>query len=357
MVDNNGMSFQYKKISNKIIWIKNLDLQRGIVMLKMLTSTALGAVIAMSMQLSAHAAETLRIAHASPDQSLINEAMLKFKADIEARTNSDIVVEIYPNALLGDEGPIAEAVGAGSIDMGLGGVVDAIDPRLSVISLPFLFKDFANVHNVLDSQFGQDLFKLAEPKGYKIVGVLDSGFRSFTNNVRAINTPEDFKGLKLRVPPIPVALETVKAFGALPQTVPYGETYMALQSGAVDGAEPELRDFADAKWFEVQKHLSVSNYMWMANYWFMNGERFNSLSPEQQKAVSEVATDVQNWYRAQLNTVYDKILADVQTAGVAVNTVDTTKFVEFAEPVYEIFSKEYGADLVKAARDAASANQ
>lgn len=325
-------------------------------MLKLLTSTALAAVVSMSMQVSAYAAETLRIAHASPDQSLINEAMTKFKADIEARTNGEIVVEIYPNALLGDEGPISEAVGAGSIDMGLGGVVDAIDPRLSVVSLPFLFRDFDNVHEVLDSQFGAELFKLAEPKGYKIVGVLDSGFRSFTNNVRPINAPEDFKGLKLRVPPIPVALETVKAFGALPQTVPYGETYMALQSGAVDGAEPELRDFSDAKWFEVQKYLSLSNYMWMANYWYMNGPRFASLTPEQQKAVTEVATDVQSWYRAQLNTAYDKIIADVKTAGVEVNTVDTSKFVEFAEPVYEMFAKEYGEDLVKAAREVSSAN-
>lgn len=325
-------------------------------MLKMLTSTAIAAVVAMSMQVSAQAAETLRIAHASPDQSLIHEAMTKFKADIEARTKGEILVEIYPNALLGDEGPISEAVGAGSIDMGLGGVVDAIDPRLSVISLPFLFRDFDNVHKVLDSQFGTELYKMAEPKGYKILGVLDSGFRSFTNNVRPINTPEDFKGLKLRVPPIPVALETVKAFGALPQTVPYGETYMALQSGAVDGAEPELRDFADAKWFEVQKFLSVSNYMWMANYWYMNGPRFASLSADQQTAVTEVATDVQNWYRAQLNTAYDKIIVDVKAGGVTVNTVDTSKFVDFAKPVYEMFEKEYGTDLVKAVREAASAN-
>lgn len=325
-------------------------------MFKLLTTTATAALIALSMQMSAHAAETLRIAHASPDQSLINEAMIKFKTDIEARTNGEISVEIYPNALLGDEGPISEAVGAGSLDMGLGGVVDAIDPRLNVVSLPFLFRDFDNVHQFLDSQFGADLFKLAEPKGYKIVGVLDSGFRNFTNNVRPIASPEDFKGLKLRVPPIPVALETIKAFGALPQTIPYGETYMALQSGAVDGAEPELRDFADAKWFEVQKFLSVSNYMWMANYWYMNGPRFASLSPEHQKAVSETANDVQTWYRAQLNTVYTKIIADVKAGGVAVNDVDASKFVTFTNPVYEIFEKEYGADLVQGARAAASAN-
>lgn len=316
------------------------------------------AIVAAGLFLSlasSVSAETLRIAHSSPDQSLINEAMEKFKAELEAKTNGDITVEIYPNGLLGDEGPVAEAVGDGSIDMGLGGVIDAIDPRLSVVSLPFLFNDFKAVHAVLDGPFGEELYKMAEPRGYKIVGVLDSGFRSFTNNVRPINTPEDFKGLKLRVPPIPVALETVKAFGALPQTVPYGETYMALQSGAVDGAEPELRDFVDAKWAEVQKYLSVSNYMWMANYWFMNADRFNSLSPEHQAALTETATEVQNWYRGQLEEVYGKLMIQLQEEGLEINVVDTAPFISLAEPVYELFAKEYGADLVKAVRDAAQA--
>jgi tripartite ATP-independent transporter DctP family solute receptor len=319
-----------------------------------LRTTMLAAALAALFSVQANAVETLRVAHASPDQSLINQAMMRFKADIEARTGGELTVEVFPNALLGDEGPIAEAVGDGSIDIGLGGVVDAIDPRLNVVSLPFLFTDFADVHRVLDGPFGQRLYKYAEPRGYKILGVLDSGFRNFTNNVHPINGPEDFKGLKMRVPPINVALETIKTFGALPQTVPYGETYMALQSGAVDGAEPELRDFADAKWFEVQKYLSVSNYMWMANYWYMNADRFNKLTPQQQEAVTGAANEVQKWYRDQLDATYAKVMDQMKAAGVTINTVDTTKFIEMSEPVYTLFAKEYGADLVQAARDAAS---
>lgn len=322
-------------------------------MFKPLRTTMLAAALSALFSVQANAVETLRVAHASPDQSLINQAMLRFKADIEARTGGEVTVEVFPNALLGDEGPISEAVGDGSIDIGLGGVVDAIDPRLNVVSLPFLFSDFADVHRVLDGPFGQQLYKFAEPRGYKILGVLDSGFRNFTNNVHPINGPDDFKGLKMRVPPINVALETIKTFGALPQTVPYGETYMALQSGAVDGAEPELRDFADAKWFEVQKYLSVSNYMWMANYWYMNADRFNKLTPQQQEAVTVAANEVQKWYRDQLDATYTKVMEQMKAAGVQINTVDTTQFVEMSEPVYTLFSKEYGADLVQAARDAA----
>lgn len=303
----------------------------------------------------ARAAVSLRVAHSSPDKSLIQDALLKFKADVEAKTSGACEIQIFANAVLGDEGPVAEAVGAGSIDMGLGGVVDAIDPRLSVVSLPFLFKDFAAVHRVLDGPIGGELAAMAEPRGYSILGVLDSGFRSFTNNKKPIVTPEDLKGLKVRCPPIPVAIETMKAFGALAQSIPYGEVYTALQSGVVDGAEPELRDFYDAKWFEVQKYLSISNYMWMANYWFMNKAKLDGLDAGVRDAILAAAKDTQAWYREGIVKVYEGVIADLQKAGIQVNTVDTAPFIKLAEPVYEIFAKEYGAELVKKVRAAAAA--
>ncbi|MGE3600814.1 MAG: TRAP transporter substrate-binding protein, partial [Dehalococcoidia bacterium] len=168
-----------------------------------------------------------------------------------------------------------------------------------------------------------------------------------------IEVPEDLQGLKMRSPPIPVAIETMKAFGAIPQSIPYGETYTALQSGVVDGAEPELRDFFDAKWFEVQKYLSLSNYMWMANYWFMNADRLNGLSQDLRAVVRAAAEDTQGWYRTAIADVYKTIVADLEKAGVKVNTVDTAPFIPLAQPVYEIFADEYGADLVERVRDAA----
>lgn len=296
----------------------------------------------------------LRIAHASPEESLIQQALLRYKEAVEAGTEGRVTISLFANGLLGDEGPVSEAVGDGSIDMGLGGVVDVIDPKLNALALPFLFADFAAVHEVLDGPFGAKLAELAPPKGYVILGILDSGFRSFTNNVRPIVAPADMKGLKLRVPPIPVALETIKAFGALPQTVPYGETYYALQSGVVDGAEPEIRDFYDAKWFEVQKYLSVSNYMWMPNYWYMNKDRFDSLDPADQTVLTDSARTVQGWYREQIATVYEDLMKTLADAGVEINTVDTAPFREMVGPVYEIFSKEYGAEFVAELQAAAA---
>lgn len=303
----------------------------------------------------AHAAVvSLRVAHSSPEKSLIQSALVRFKNDVETKSSGKCKIQIFANAVLGDEGPVAEAVGTGAIDMGLGGVVDTIDPRLSVISLPFLFKDFAAVHRVLDGPIGVELAAMAKPRGYVILGILDSGFRSFANNRRPIVTPGDLKGLKIRCPPIPVSIETMKAFGAFPQSIPFGEVYTALQSGVVDGVEPELRDFYDARWFEVQKYLSISNYMWMANYWFINKTKFDGLDPGIRNIILVAARDTQTWYRKAIVETYEKVVSNLRQAGIKINTVETAPFIKLAEPVYAIFTKEYGADLVKKVRAAAA---
>lgn len=302
----------------------------------------------------ASAATTLRVAHSSPDASLIQDALLFFKKDVEAATGGAVEVKIFANGLLGDEGPVSEAVGDGSIDMGLGGVVDAIDPRLNVVSLPFLFDSFAKVHKVLDGDIGKTLKAMAPAKGYEILGFLDSGFRSFTNSKHPIKTPADIKGMSMRCPPIPVIIETVKVLGALPQSIPYGEVYTALQAKVVDGAEPELRDFYDAKWYEGQKYLSLSNYVWTANYWYANKAKLDGLKPEVKAAVLASADKTQAWFRQGIVAAYGKIIDDLKAKGIEVNDLDTAPFKAMVGPVYETFSKEYGADLVAAVRDAAA---
>lgn len=302
----------------------------------------------------ASAATNLRVAHSSPDASLIQEALVLFKAEVEKATAGNVTITIFANGLLGEEGPVSEAVGDGSIDMGLGGVVDAIDPRLNVVSLPFLFDSFPKVHAVLDGPVGEKLKAMAPANGYEIIGFLDSGFRSFTSSKKPVVTPADMAGVKMRCPPIPVIIETIKVLGALPQSIPYGEVYTSLQSGVVDGAEPELRDFYDAKWFEVQKYLSLSNYIWTANYWYANKAKLDSLSEADRKAVLDAAATTQTFFRKGIVEVYGTIIDKLKAAGLVVNEVDTAPFRAMVGPVYETFSKEYGADLVQEIRDAAA---
>ena len=104
------------------------------------STLALAALLAAG---SAEAETVLRLAHASSSASLINEAVTRFADEVAQKSNGALTIQIFPDAQLGDEGPIADGVGAGSIDIGLGGVVDAIDPKLNVVTLPFLFADAA----------------------------------------------------------------------------------------------------------------------------------------------------------------------------------------------------------------------
>ncbi len=311
-------------------------------------------LLVVAQPFAVQAKTTLKIAHASSEDSLIHNAMLHFKKEIEANAGGT-VVKIYPNGQLGDEGPIADGVGAGAIDIGLGGVIDAIDPKLGVITLPFLFDDFANVHTVLDGPFGKKLLAMGQDKGFHLLGFLDSGFRNFSNNQHPIVTPEDMQGLKLRCPPNPVILATIKQLGALPQSIPFGEVYTALQSNVVDGAEPELRDFDDQKWYEVQKYVTIANYLWTPNYWFMNKAKYDALKPEVKSAIDAAVVSTTAWYRGQLASIYDKIIANAKAKGVKVNSIDPKPFKALVGPVYEKFAKEYGNDLLAEVQNAAEA--
>lgn len=277
-----------------------------------------------------------------------------FADKLAGETKGGLTVQIFPDGQLGDEGPIADGVGSGSIDIGLGGVADAIDPKLNVVTLPFLFSDANAAHTFLDGPIGKKVFDTGADNGFKMLGALDSGFRQFATVSKSIATPEDIKGLKLRTPPNPVILATIEQLGALPQSIPFGEVYTSLQSHVVDGVEPEIRDFADQKWYESAKFLSVSNYIWTPNYWFMNKERFDALSPENQAAVTKAVEETTIWYRGKLDEVYAQVIEDLKSKGVTVTTVDTAPFRAMVDPVYVKFGAEWGGDLVSSVRSAAA---
>lgn len=314
-----------------------------------------GAALVWALAGAAAAETTLRLAHASSPDSLINQAVEKFAAEVKEESKGSIVVQIYPNGQLGDEGPIADGVGAGAIDIGLGGAIDAIDPRLNVLSLPFLFKDSANVHKFLDADQGQKIQHFGEERGYLMLGVLDSGFRQFATG-KAIEKPADLSGVKIRTPPNPVILATMKQLGALAESIPFGQVYTALQSHVVAAVEPEMRDYYDSKWYEVAKHLSISNYIWTANWWYMNKDRFDALPAEEQAAIKKSATDTVAWYRGELDKVYADTQKALEAKGVTVTKVDTAPFIEMVKPVYARFAEEWGADLVSTVEKSASTN-
>lgn len=320
---------------------------------KLKCSVAL-ALVGAALSGTASAETVLKLAHASSSDSLINQAVTHFADAVSKESGGEMTIRIYPDGQLGDEGAIAESVGTGALDIGLGGVVDPIDPRLNVVSLPFLFKNAEHVHAFLDGEGGKTLKAMGQDHGYKILSALDSGFRQFSNSKHPIETPEDLEGLKIRTPPNPVILSTIKALGGLPTSISFGEVYTALQSGVVDGVEPELRDFYDQKWNEVNNLVSMSNYIWSANYWFMNNDTYNALSADEQAIVDGAVKETETWYRGQLDAVYARLTKELTEKGVAFNTVNTASFKAKVQPVYDQFAEEWGQDFVQTILDEAS---
>ncbi|MGO3743443.1 TRAP transporter substrate-binding protein [Kerstersia sp.] len=318
-----------------------------------LAAAAIAGALGLAASWPAMAATHLRLAHASSSDSLVNQAIQRFARQVAEASEGELRVTVFPDGQLGDEAPIVDAVGAGAIDIGLGGAVDGIDPRLNVVTLPFLFRDAANVHAFLDGEQGQALMALGQDHGYVVLAALDSGFRQFANSKHAVTTPEDLASLKIRTPPNPVMLATIRQLGALPQSIPFGEVYTSLQSGVVDGVEPELRDFYDQKWYEVAKHVSLANYIWSANYWFMNKDRYDSLSDAQRQVLQAAVADSVAWYRGELDSAYARLDATLREAGVSFSEVDIALFRDKVGPVYEQFSREWGPAFVEGVRQAA----
>jgi tripartite ATP-independent transporter DctP family solute receptor len=322
--------------------------------LKKNPTTAMVFVVLSSMSASAFAAQTLRLAHASSTDSLVNQAVTRFADEVNKTTQGSLTVKIYPGEQLGDETAIADGVGNGSIDIGLGGAVDAIDPRLNALSLPFLFKNAPAVHHYLDSPAGKKLLSIGQDRGFQMLGALDSGFRQFADTKRPIRTPDDMKGLKVRTPPNPVIIATIKQLGGLPQSLPFGSVYTSLQSGVVDGIEPELRDYYDQKWYEVAKYVGISNYIWTPNFWYMNREKYNGLSSSERAAVDKAVADTVAWYRQQLDQTYATVTTQLKAKGVKFNDVDPTPFRQKVDAVYTQFSNTWGAAFVSSLRSAAN---
>lgn len=317
---------------------------------KNLTLGALTGLVLLMATNIAMADQTLRLAHASSSDSLINQAMVRFAAEVSAETKGELKVQIYPDGQLGDEAPIVDSVGAGAIDIGLGGSADGIDPRLNALSLPFLFEDSVSVHAFLDREAGKKFLSMGQDHGFVMLSALDSGFRQFANSKHPILKPDDLSGLKIRTPPNPVILATIKQLGGLGQSIPFGEVYTSLQSGVVDGVEPELRDFYDQKWYEVAKYVSLSNYVWSANFWFINKDKYESLSASERLALDKAVVTTTAWYRSQLEAVYSRIQAEMQGKGVKFNDVNPRPFRELSNPVYAQFGKVWGEDFVNQLR-------
>jgi len=238
----------------------------------------------------------LKLAHLNPQQpfDVASAAMAAvFKSEVEAGSNGQIKVEIFPNGVLGKEAETMVQVKSGVVQsfISSSGGMAQFYPLIDVTNMPFAFSSYNVGYKVYDGEFGRELASDIEKKaGFKVLGFGESGgFFAITNAKKPIKSPADMKGIKLRTMALPLHQAIVKALGASPTTVAWAEVYTSLQTGVVDGQMNPISIIAMAKFQEVQKFITLTNHLYAPYVWVMNPKFFAGLSDELKVVVQDAA--------------------------------------------------------------------
>lgn len=233
-----------------------------------------------------------RFAHSMAENTPRHQSMLYFKEKIEERSNGRIQVKLYPNGIMGSEAELMDMVKVNIIQGTCGSQFEKANPQYLIYNMPFMFNTTDEFKAVLKSDFEKQLAEGAIKNGYYIpVTGIAGGFRQISNNKRPINTPDDIKGLKIRTPPLTPVIKSMEALQANPTQISYNETYMALKTGVVDGQENPASNIVEKKLYEVQKYMSIINYIICPECFFTNYNWYMELPDDLKEIFDEVAVE------------------------------------------------------------------
>jgi tripartite ATP-independent transporter DctP family solute receptor len=308
---------------------------------------ALLAVALVALATLPAQAATLKLGHVLPPAHNWHVAASGFADEVKAATAGRVEIKVFPNSQLGTETAMIEGLQLGTVEMGLigGASFQNIEPKLGLEGLPYAFSDHQHAYRVFDGEAGTRLFGLLEKKGVKGLAWWENGFRNMTNSKRAINAPADLTGLKIRVTPDKIRLDTFKGLGALPVPMAFAELYSALQQGAVDGQENPLAIIFSSNFFEVQKYLSLTNHVWSSATLVMAKGVWDKVSPADQQIIQKVAFTWRDKQRKMVQESSEDFLSKLKAKGMQVSTPNNELFVKAVAPVWKQYEDVFGKDL------------
>ncbi|OSQ46269.1 C4-dicarboxylate ABC transporter substrate-binding protein [Thalassospira alkalitolerans] len=304
---------------------------------------------ALGASMPAVAATTLRIGTVLSPNDPMGQGLEKFKLDVEKATNGDVVIEVFHNSQLGDTTEMIDQARAGA---GIGTVTDvarlsSFVPSLAIMSAPFLFDTYEQADKfALSDEYIAWGDELREKSGLVMIASnwYQGARHALTQN--AVKSPADLAGVRMRTIGAPVWIETIRAMGAEPTPIAWGEVYTALQLGTIDAAEAQPTAIWNAKLYEVIKHVTKTGHIQLVTALVVGAKSWDEISPENQKIVRDLAVE-DGRYASQLTIeLGEKALEDVAASGVEVSEVDLAPFKEAVKPVYKLLDLEAEAAIV-----------
>ena len=232
---------------------------------------------------------TVKFAHVVSANTPKGRAADLFAKRVEELSGGKIKVQVFPSAQLVDDDKVFQELKRNNVQMAAPSFskFTPFAKEFNLWDVPFLFRDTTHLHNVMDGEVGAKLKEVISSKGYIALEYWDAGFKQFSTNKKPIVLPSDAEGQKMRIMSSKVLEEQTRAIKAIPQVLPFGEVYSALQTGVVDAAENPLSNLYNSKFYEVQKSITMSNHGYLG-YLVVASEKFwNELPQDLQEAVTK----------------------------------------------------------------------
>jgi tripartite ATP-independent transporter DctP family solute receptor len=292
-------------------------------------------------------AKKLDLAHIMPPPESGAIGYKYFADEVTKRSHGQLNVVFHGGTLLGKELEIMDAVKSGNVALGTPvGAACTVFPEMCVFLTPYLVRDYNHAYAMFNGEIGRTLDETFQRKyKVKIIYFYDYGFRHFWNSRRPINTPNDLKGLKLRVQQGRVFADTVNGLGASAVPMPWGEVIAAAQQGVIDGADLPIYNINALKVYEVSKYVSMTFHNYGPTLLVMNLDAWKALTPEQQKLFMEVGREAQKKVREVTESVdnFAKAKEILEARGMKVNQADVATFRRMAEDkIWPAYKQQYG---------------
>ncbi len=287
----------------------------------------------------------LKFGHVLAHNHPYNIGAEKFAEILKNNKNVNVDVQVFHSSQLGNERDLTEGLQLGTVDLALApGTVALFEPKMGLFDLPYIFRDRQHAYKVLDGPIGTELAKDMPSKGLRLLAYWENGYRNVTNSKRPIKSPDDLKGIKIRVSENKVHVATFTAFGCNVTTMAFGEVFTALQQKTIDAQENPLAIIVSSKFYEAQPYLSLTEHVYMPAHLLISEARWQSFPPEVKKAVQEAAVQARDFERKLMIDSNDQLLAELKKANIQINEVDKAPFAEIVKnTVWKQFEKEFGA--------------
>jgi tripartite ATP-independent transporter DctP family solute receptor len=284
---------------------------------------------------------TLKMALASPENHPAAVGMKKFAETVAAKTNGRIKINLFFNSSLGSDQAVVTAIKGGTVELAVmnTGILATEAKELAIFDFPFLFANEKESDAIVDGPIGKKMHALLEPKGIIGLSYWELGYRQITNSKRPLTKVEDVDGLKLRVIPNTINVDWVKALNANPTPLPFPEVYGALEQKAIDGQENPINVIASNKFWEVQKHLAITNHQYNPQSVIMSKRVWDTLSAADRKIIDDAADEAAKLQRSQARASVADSLETLRKNGMQVTQFPPAEVNKLREKMKPVIAK------------------